>query len=145
MKIHQSDYEELQEEAAIAFAESGADRELDSNREQMEFDFISNQIGTDDWEVIPDLMVTTSFEEFVYTARWKTGSVNIIRNCLTTYHNLTEFDLHRLQSQHEIDHGASYSENNNRFYVRNRVVQMQLSRAQYQTYKMLKENQTCSN
>lgn len=134
MKIHQSDYEALQEEFDLYFAESGADREYDSDRDKMEFEFISNKLDWEEWEVIPDLSVTTSFEEFVYPSR-RHKVVRIIRNCLTTYHNLTEEDLETLKNMHNYA-DASYSEKNNRLYVRTRVVDFKLTDAQFKTYEL---------
>lgn len=132
--IHQSDYENLQEEASIAFSESGSDREYDSNREQFEFDFISNEVGSDEWEVIPDLRITTDFEEFRYSNWGRIRGGTMIRNCLTTYHHVPPEEAERLKEQQSFGSKVGYSKKNMRLYVRTRVATLKLTQPQWRTY-----------
>lgn len=143
--LHQSDYETLQEEASIAFAESGADREYDSNREQMEFDFISNAVGSDEWEVIPDLRVTTGFEQFNYANDGRARGGTIVRNCLTTIHNVAPEEVECLTQQHG-GTKARYRKTTKRLYIRTRVVTLKLSQSQWRTHLLnMQKEQPCSN
>ncbi|CAL9978383.1 hypothetical protein VPHK449_0035 [Vibrio phage K449] len=132
--IHQSDYEELQEEFATHFAESGADREYDSDRDKMEFDFISDKVGSDEWEVIPDLRITTTFEEFHYSNWCRRRGGTMIRNCLTTYHHVPPEEVEYLIEQNQIFAKVGYSEKNMRLYVRTRVATLKLTPAQWRTH-----------
>lgn len=49
--ITQKEFDELQDEFGMYWYESGAYYELDADYDEREFNWISDQLGTDEWEV----------------------------------------------------------------------------------------------
>lgn len=56
IKLSEDKYDKLQEEFNIWFAESGCDREFHSGSdvESMFYDYVTNELGSEDWEVVYD-------------------------------------------------------------------------------------------
>ena len=56
IKLSEDKYDELQEEFNIWFSESGCDREFhsDSDIESMFYDYVTDELGSDDWGVTHD-------------------------------------------------------------------------------------------
>ncbi len=131
--IHQSDYENYQEEFGIYFHESGAYYELDSDREKMEFDFISNQVGSDEWEVIEDLRITTSIEEFWHPNYGRHRGGTVVRNALTTYHNVPPEEAEKIMQDNFCNKSRCYNAKTKRLYIRTRVATLKLTQSQWAT------------
>ena len=56
IKLSENKYDEMQEEFNIWFAESGCDREFHSGSdvESMFYDYVTDKLGSEDWEVMYD-------------------------------------------------------------------------------------------